>query len=695
MSTTDLPQQLARTRRFTLGLPTRFTVTPDGSTVLFLRSRGGADPVACLWSLDVSTGAEHLLVDPVVLLGGAAEQLSEAERTRRERTRQLGAGLVGYQTDAAAALAVFTLSGRLWTVDTRTGAARRLPARTPALDPRPDPTGRRIAYLSGDELRVIEADGTADRPVAAPDAPDTSFGRPEHVAAESMGRHRGYWWSPDGERLLVTRVDESQVTRWHIADPADPARRPRAVRYPPVGTANAEVTLWLAELDGRRTEVRWDRAGFEYLTAAGWDAHGPYAAVQSRDQRTVLLLAVDPADGATAVLHEQRDEHWVQLVPGLPDRNAGGALLGFADLGDTRHLTVAGTPVTAPGLQLHEVLGVDGEEVLFAAAEQPTETHLFTHHPEHGVRRLTEAPGVHTGVRRAGTLVRSSLSPDHPGTRVTVHRDGRPELPVSSLAEPAVLAQHRRLTTAGPRELPTVLHLPSWYRPGGGPLPVLLDPYAGPAMRKVVNAQSGFGLVSQWFAEQGFAVLVVDGAGVPGRGPRWEREVAGDVLGPALDDQVAALHAMAERHPELDLSRVAMRGWSYSGTLAAAAVLRRPEVFHAAVAGAPVTDQRLYDTHWRERFLGHPDQYPERYDAASLLLDAPKLRRPLLLVHGLADDNVFPAHTLRLSAALLAAGRPHEVLPLSGTTHSPVGQRLLEHSLAFLNRSLGLDPRVG
>jgi dipeptidyl-peptidase-4 len=335
------------------------------------------------------------------------------------------------------------------------------------------------------------------------------------------------------------------------------------------------------------------------------------------------------------------------------------------------------------------VLGVDGEEVLFAASAEPTEAHLFTHHPEHGVRRLTEQPGVHTGLRRGGTLVHTARSLDLPGARTAVRRAGHPGLTVASAAETPVLAPRVLLAPVGPRRLRTLLFLPSWHRPGDAPLPVLLDPYAGPAMQKAVHAQGAPALVSQWFAEQGFAVLVVDGAGTPGRGPRWEREVAGDILGPVLDDQVAALHAAAARHPELDLGRVAIRGWSYSGTLAAAAVLRRPEVFHAAVAGAPVTDQRLYDTHWRERFLGHPDAHPQRYDDCSLLLDAPALRRPLLLVHGLADDNVFPAHTLRLSGALLAAGRPHEVLPLSGATHSPTGQRLLEHTLDFLRRSLG------
>ena len=161
-----------------------------------------------------------------------------------------------------------------------------------------------------------------------------------------------------------------------------------------------------------------------------------------------------------------------------------------------------------------------------------------------------------------------------------------------------------------------------------------------------------------------------------------------------LDDQAEALEAAAALRRELDPAKVGIRGWSFGGFLAALAVLRRPDVFHAAVAGAPVTDQRLYDTHWRERHLGHPDQHPEAYDRCSLIGDAASLTRPLLLIHGLADDNVFAAHTLRLSAALLAAGRPHEVLPLPGATHrvsdDAAAENLLWHELGFLRRALSL-----
>ncbi len=699
MSTITLPRQLARTRRFTLGAPGHCTVTPDGTTVLFLRSRGGADPLNCLWALDLETGEERLLADPAALLGDGPEQLSEQERTRRERSREPATGIIGYTTDAAVRLAVFALSGQLWTVDTATTAARRLPAEGPVADPRPDPTGSRVAYLSGGALRVVEADGTGDRAVAAPDGPEVQFGLAEHVAAESMGRFHGYWWSPDGTRLLTARVDQSPVALWYIADPADPARPPRAMRYPAAGSANADVSLWIAALDGTRTEVRWDRTAFEYLTAAGWDAHGPFAAVQSRDQRTVRTLAIDPADGAVRTLHEQRDEHWVQLVEGLPARTPSGALLHSADLDGTRHLAIDRTPVTPPGLNLRAVLGTDGETVLFTASEEPTETHLWSYRPGEGARRLSTEPGTHDGLLRAGTLVRASRSLDRPGSRTTVLRPGGPERSIASHAEQPVLALRVAPLTLGPRELRAQLFLPSWHRPGHAPLPVLLDPYGGPATQKVTAQQAGSSFVSQWFAEQGFAVLVADGAGTPGRGPRWEREIHGDYLGPVLDDQVAALHEAARLHPELDLSRVAVRGWSFGGTLAAAAVLRRPDVFHAAVAGAPAIDPRLYDTHWRERHLGHPDRYPEHYDACSLLPDAARLTRPLLLVHGLADDNVFPAHTLRLSRALLAAGRPHEVLPLSGIGHQGAGgaglENLLHHQLEFLRRSLTCGDTIG
>ena len=506
--------------------------------------------------------------------------------------------------------------------------------------------------------------------------------------------------------MLVARVDEAPVQQWYRSDPAEPGQPPAAFRYPPAGSANAAVSLWIAGVAdgpaGPLTAVGWDSAALEYLTAAGWDEAGPFAAVQRRDQRELQVLGIDAATGATRVLATQQDDAWVQLVPGLPARTPSGVLLTSADTSGTRRLMAGGQPVTPPGLQLGEVLAVNGETVLFTASDEPTQTHVWAYDPAAGLRRLSAEPGVHHGTGRAGTVVLVSRTPGRPGPRTTVRPDRRPApgtaTPVRSVAEPPVLEPRAELLTLGPRELRAALFLPSWHQPGDPPLPVLMDPYGGPAHAQG-DGRAGVGsYVSQWFAEQGFAVLVVDGRGTPGRGPGWEREIYLDIAGPVLADQVEGLEQAARQSPGLDLSRVGIRGWSFGGFLAVLAVLRRPDVFHAAVAGAPVTDQRLYDTHWRERHLGHPDEHPEAYDRCSPVREAASLRRPLLLVHGLADDNVIPAHTLRLSAALLAAGRPHEVLPLPGATHLPAGEaaaaNLLLHELDFLRRSLGRAARV-
>ena len=266
---------------------------------------------------------------------------------------------------------------------------------------------------------------------------------------------------------------------------------------------------------------------------------------------------------------------------------------------------------------------------------------------------------------------------------------------VTSLAEdPALPTPRPVLFGAGPREVRTAVLFPSWHEPGKGKLPVLVDPYGGPHAQRVLAARSAY-LTAQWFAEQGFAVVIADGRGTPGRGPQWERAVAGDLAGPVLEDQVDALREAAARFGDLDTERVAIRGWSFGGYLAALAVLRRPDVFGAAIAGAPVTDWRLYDTHYTERYLGLPDQDPEPYERGSLINLAERAGepRPLMLIHGLADDNVVVAHTLRLSGALLAAGYPHRVLPLSGITHmasqEAVAENLLLLQLDFLRNALG------
>jgi dipeptidyl-peptidase-4 len=694
--TDSFPRRQARTRRFTLGAPRGFTVSPDGERVVFLRSRGGTDLVTCLWTLDLRTGEERLVADPRELEGPGEEDLPAEEKARRERSREQAGGVVGYATDRAVTTAAFALSGRLYVADFAGGFTPRL-VDTPAgvIDPRPDPHGRHVAFVRDGALHVHDVTARTTTTLAEPDGPHVTYGLADFVAAEEMGRMRGYWWAPDGKSLLVARVDDAPVRRWYIADPANPDREPTVVAYPAAGTPNARVTLEVVALDGTVVPVRWDTERDEYLADAGWDSHGPLVVVQPRDQRALRTLSVDPVTGQTTPVHEQTDPVWVDIVPGLPARTGSGALVTAGDVDGSRRLVVDGEPVTPAALQVRDVADVDGDVVLFRAGEDPTSIGLFTWGPD-GVTTVAAGTGVHSGRLAGGTLVVTRQDLETDGATTTVRRDGV-ERTIPSLADLPGLTPRVTLLSAGERALRTAVLLPIGHEPGT-PLPVLMDPYGGPHAQRVLAAR-GAHLTSQWFADHGFAVVVVDGRGTPGRGPAFEREVHRDLAGPVLQDQVDALHAVAERHPDLDLTRVGIRGWSFGGYLAALAVLRRPDVFHAAVAGAPVTDWALYDTHYTERYLGRPDTDPDAYARSSLIADAPALTRPLLLVHGLADDNVVAAHTLRLSSALLAAGRQHSVLPLSGVTHMTpqevVAENLLLLQVQFLRQALGLPPGNG
>jgi dipeptidyl-peptidase-4 len=711
----SFPRQSARTQRFSLGAPRAFTVSPDGSRLVFLRSASGTDRSGLLWVLDLDGHGppqERLAADPRELLGGSEEELSAEERARRERSREGSAGIVGYAVDQAAELAAFTLSGRLFTAELRAGTARELPVPGPVLDPRPSPDGRLVAYAAGGALRVTGAEGEGDRALAEPEDEHTAYGLAEFIAAEEMDRSRGFWWAPDSDRLLVARTDEREVRRWWIPDPAHPEREPAEVAYPAAGTPNADVRLFFVTLDGERTEVSWDRDRYPYLARVHWSAAGaPLLLVQSRDQRTQLHLAADPDSGRTRTVHVDEDAAWLELFPGVPAwapesshaRGFGaGRLVRIADEGGARVLAVGDRVLTGPQLQLRAVLDIGENDVLVSAAAgegaarpETGEIHVYRVN-ELGVERVSEGPGVHAAVRAGGVTVLASSRTDTSGATVQVLRDGKQIAVVASYAEQPVLRARPVLTEAGERRIPCAVLLPSHHRDSDGPLPVLMDPYGGPHGQRVLAAHNPY-LTSQWFADQGFAVVVADGRGTPGRSPGWEKAIAGD-FGATLDDQIEALHALAGSFP-LDLSRVAVRGWSYGGYLAAMAVLRRPDVFHAAVAGAPVTDWRLYDTHYTERYLGDPGEQSAAYAANSLVTDAGLTAaadpaRPLMIVHGLADDNVVVAHALRLSSALLAAGRPHEVLPLTGVTHMTPQEQIAENLLLlqvdFLKRSLGL-----
>jgi dipeptidyl-peptidase 4 len=682
----SFPRQSARTRRFSLGEPRSVTICAEGRRLLFLRAMSGSDPRTGLWCLDLPDGEERLVVDPTA---EPEAELPAQERARRERVRETAAGVVAYSADSAGTVAVFAAGGSLHAVDVDSATVRRLPAAAGVYDPHLDRAGTRVAYVCGRSLRLLDLATGHDRALVDSATEHVSWGRAEHVAGEEMGRARGFWWGPDGQSLLVTQVDERPVRTWWIADAAHPEQPPAQVRYPAAGTPNAVVSLHHVGLDGSAGPVRWDIDAFPYLARAGWQAeHPPVVQVQSRDQRRVLTLSVDVATGDTEVVAEDTDAVWVELFDGVPawshDR-----IVRIVDRDGGRRLVVGADAVTPVELYVRAVVAVDDEAVVFTASyDDPTQVHVVRWSTQ-GLEQLTSAPGVHSAVAGDGIVVISSSGLDHFGQR---HRITGPGLdrPLTSVAEQPPFVPEPQLLVVGERALRVAVVMPRGHRAGEA-LPVLMDPYGGPHVQRVLSARRLW-LEPQWLADSlGFAVVVCDGRGTSGRSPQWEREVHHD-LAATLEDQVDALRAVAAEQPDLDLRRVAIRGWSFGGYLAALAVLRRPDVFHAAVAGAPVVEWSLYDTHYTERYLGDPSLNADVYARNSLLDDAPKLARPLLVIHGLADDNVVAAHSLLLSQRLTEHGRPHAFLPLTGVTHmtpqEQVAENLLLLQVEFLRSAL-------
>lgn len=694
----------AQTRRFSSGLPASPRLTPEGDTVLFLRSLSHSH-VQSLFSTDVGTGQTRELLSPQALLQGAAERLSTEERARLERQRISARGFTHFQLSRDGTKVALGFSGKLYLLDRASGQVRPLKTGEGVIDPKLSPDGRSIAYVREHDVFVLDLASNRERRLTRGGTARVSHGLAEFVAQEEMSRFSGFWWSPDSRWIAYEEVDNAPVERLTIADAMHPERAADSFPYPRAGKENARTRLGvISARGGKTTWVKWDAARYPYLATVAWQEGGPLSIlVQNRSQTEEVLLKVAPSTGKTRPLLEEKDEAWLNLNQWFPrwledgsgffwltERNGGPEVELRGPDGALRGSWVK------PEAGFAAPAGWDPKEraLYFTGGPQPTESQLYRVKDGGAPERVSLGEGppgsVHAVLAKSGSALLVGQSDLTHGMRWSVFSpDGRRQAELPSVALEPPLRPTTEIRKVGDGDgFWAAITRPSRFEKGKK-LPVIVDVYGGPHHLQVTRRMD---VLEQWMADQGYLVVKFDGRGTPRRGRAWERAIRGDFAGPTLDDQVAALRALAAEVPELDLSRVGVVGWSFGGYMAALAVMKRPDVFKAAVAGAPVVDWLDYDTHYTERYLGLPQEAPQAYQRSSLLTYAEKLERPLLLLHGTADDNVYFFHSLKLSNALFRAGRPHQLLPLSGLTHMVpdplVTERLWEQVMRFFREHL-------
>lgn len=676
----------AATAGFRLGKPLPLATSADG-TVIFRRT-GARERRSDLFAL-APDGAVSALATVEQLLAGADETLSAEEKARRERTRTATSGIVDIDVSSDGNHLLIPLGERVFLLDRTLATSRELSVGAGfPFDPQLAPDGQRVAFARDGDIWIADAKAHASAPKRVTEHPkDIEYGVPEFVAQEELDRFHGYVWSPDSRWIAFQRTDARPVGTLYVGDPGHPELEPTPFKFPRAGTNNAIVDLGIVAASGGKPRwVSWDLVRYPYLARMEWPKRGPLLlTVLNRMQTELALLAVDAETGSIRTLLEARDDAWLNLPEGPVQwlEDGSGFLWlteteqGFAlELHDASGALVRVVQPASFGARSIAGIEPDGAAAIVVASTEPTEQHVWRVPLDGSApRALTSGGGVHSAQSEHGvTVISSSLREGGVAVRAIDAAGTSRELP--SIAEQP---PNKPTTVLEAIDLEGRRHYAALTRPrdfdAHRRYPVLLKVYGGPHVQTVLDARDNYAL-DQWYADAGFIVVRADGRGTPGRGRSWERAIVRDLLTVPLHDQVAVLDALAQRHHELDRSRVGVFGWSFGGYLSTLALLLHPEVFRAAVAGAPVTDWSLYDTAYTERYMKLPADNAEGYKRTSALTHASKLARPLLIMHGMTDDNVHFAHTTALIDALFQAGKRAEVIALS-STHMVTDPKLL------------------
>ncbi|MFW6413437.1 MAG: DPP IV N-terminal domain-containing protein, partial [Oceanicaulis sp.] len=680
--------------------PRSLKFSPYGTRVTFLRPKDEDRTVLDLWAMDVADGRTYRLVDARALAPEERE-LSEAEIQFRERARISQTGVVSYDWDESGDAVLVPLDGDVFYVDVETGEAERL-MQTEAFetDFKVSPDGRHVSFIRDQNLWVHDLETGEARALTTEGGDAVSWGVAEFVAQEEMQRYTGYWWSPEGDRIAVARVDETPVQivpRFGIsAEGVEVTEQ----RYPRAGTPNALVELHVIDLaSGERTKIDLGEETDIYLARVNWNEAGDrlYVQRQNREQTVLDLLGADPGTGETAVVLSETAPTWINLTNDFTALE-GGDFLWTSERTGFRHVYRV-TPdgetaqITSGDWVVDEISGVgeDGETVYFEGwTETPLERHLYAVPMTGGDPvKLTDGQGVWSatlgqgGSAYIGTYQDPATPPqtglyETGGARVAWIEENALDAghPYAPYVESHLTPEFGTITAPDGE---TALYW-SMLKPETcteqTPCPAIVHVYGGPHVQTVTRGFSS--PRDQLFADRGYVLFKIDNRGSWNRGHAFEAALHDRMGTVEVEDQLAGLEFL-ETQPFVDADRVGLWGWSYGGYMTLMTTLRAPGAFDAAVAGAPVTDWSLYDTHYTERYMDTPQANAAGYEDGSAFAHVDNYTTPTLIIHGMADDNVTFDHSTRLFAELQAKNADFEMMTYPGQRHGVRPPELQTH----------------
>ncbi len=693
--------------------PRGLRLSPDGTLLTSLRPRADERERLDLWARDTRTGEERMLVDSKKVGSGA--ELSEAEKMQRERARIGGSkGIVAYDWAPDGKSILVPLDGDLY-LASLDGTVRRL-TNTPGgeLNPIVSPKGGYVSFVRDQNLWAMPLGGGEARALTKDGGGTVHFGEAEFVAQEEMHRVTGYWWSPDERYIAVERFDDAPVKVAVRAAIGAAGTKVYEQRYPAAGTPNALVDLYVMKADGSgRVKVDLGTNPDIYLARVDWTPDGSAMLVQreSRDQKTLDMLRVDPKTGKSTVLFTERsgDRSWLNLSDAYrpmkdgsliwrSERDGYGHLYHFAN-GQWTQLTKGPWVVT-------NLVGVDeakGRLYFTGLKDDVLEQHLYAVDiaQPNVITRLTERGYTNSATMdsSASRFIVSRSSPSQPTQVYLADTTGKR---LSWINENAIVAGHpyapylasHRETKFGTIKADdgTALYwemITPKLEPGKR-YPVFFQHYGGPGTGQQVT-RGWQGALPQYLVDQGWIFFQIDNRGSYNRGKAFEDAIYHAMGTVEVADQLAGANYL-KTLPFVDPARIATYGWSYGGYMSIKMLEKTPGVYAAAVSGAPVTDWQLYDTHYTERYLGDPRTDPQSYATSQAITDAAKIRDPLMLIHGMADDNVFLDNATAFAAEMQKTDTPFEMMLYPGQTHRVGGPGVSEHLwhtiLNFLNRTV-------